>query len=33
MMAGALVSLLPLFIAFMFAQRKFIESLSSSGLK
>ena len=33
MMAGALVSLLPLFIAFMFAQRKFIESLSSTGLK
>jgi multiple sugar transport system permease protein len=33
MMAGALVSLLPLFIAFMFAQRRFIESLSSTGLK
>jgi multiple sugar transport system permease protein len=33
MMAGALISLLPLFIAFMFAQRKFIESLSSTGLK
>lgn len=33
MMAGALVAVLPLFIVFMFAQRKFIESLSSSGLK
>ena len=33
MMAGALVSLLPLFIAFMFAQRRFIESLASTGLK
>lgn len=33
MMAGALVSLLPLLVAFMFAQRRFIESLSSTGLK
>lgn len=33
MMAGALVALLPLVIAFLFVQRRFIESVGTTGLK
>lgn len=33
MMAGALVAVVPLVIAFMFVQRRFIESVATTGLK
>ena len=33
MMAGALVAILPLVIAFLFVQRRFIESIATTGLK
>jgi multiple sugar transport system permease protein len=33
MMAGALVAVVPLVVAFMFVQRKFIESIATTGLK
>lgn len=33
MMAGSLVAVFPLFVAFLFVQRRFIESVATSGLK
>lgn len=33
MMAGALVAVVPLVVAFLFVQRRFIESIATTGLK
>ena len=33
LMAGALISILPLLIVFFFAQKQFIEGISLTGLK
>jgi multiple sugar transport system permease protein len=33
MMAGSLIAILPLVIAFLFIQRRFIENIATTGLK